>query len=137
LEWLWWLIGQIVWLIWTVLSWLLLQLFWLVIWILLPIIVVAVVGVRLAEYFFGKDTVRAWVKRHSLRYGTATWHRSRRALFALGVLPFRVLGWLIIYTLWHSVVSLWWTPRWSPWQRAWERRWREPRSSTGRRVARR
>jgi hypothetical protein len=35
-----------------------------------------------------------------------------------------VLGWLILYGLWHVVISLFWTPRWSPWQRAWDRRWR-------------
>ena len=128
---LWWFLGQILWLIWAVLSWLIIKLFWITLWIVLPVVVVVVLGLRIAEHVLGKERVRAWVKRLSLKFGVATWHRTRRLLFALGVLPFRVLGWLFLYTLWHSILSLWWTPRWSPWQRAWARRWRPRRRSPG------
>jgi hypothetical protein len=111
------------------LSWLALKLFWLIVWVLLPVLILIVVGVRAAEKLLGKERVRSWVKGHSLRFGTAAWHRTRRALFALGALPLRVLGWLVVYTVWHSILSLWWTPRWRPWQRAWARRWRQRRAA--------
>ena len=77
-----------------------------------------------AEYVLGSDAVRAWVKKRSLKFGLGTWHRSRRALFALGVLPIRVLGWLIVYALWHSRHQPALDAQWNPWQRAWDRRWR-------------
>ena len=124
MEALWWLVVQILWLVWSVLSWLVWQLLWLAFWVLAPVILIAIVAVRVAEYALGREAVRAWVKKRSLRFGAGTWHRARRALFAFGVLPVRVLGWLILYSLWHVVISLFWTPRWTPWQRAWARRWR-------------
>jgi hypothetical protein len=127
LDALWWLPKQILWLIWAALSWLIIKLFWITLWILLPVLFVAILSLRMAEYVLGKERVRTWMKRISLNFGAATWRRSRRLLFALGVLPLRVLGWLVFYTLWHSALSLWWTPRWSPWQRAWARRWRRRR----------
>jgi hypothetical protein len=127
LETLWWLVTQIVWIAWGVLSWVAAQLLWLVLWILLPVIAIGVVGLRIAEHFIGNEKLRSWVRMHSLRFGTATWHRARRALFALGALPLRVMAWLIFYTLWHSVISWWWTPRWDPLKRAWNRRWRSKR----------
>jgi hypothetical protein len=129
LETLWWLVAQIFWVAWVIVSWLAAHLFWLSLWILLPVIVMAVVSLRVAEYKLGAEPVRSWVKRHSLRFGSATWHRARVALFALGGLPFRVLAWLVLYTLWHSVISLWWTPRWSPLNRAWSHRWRQRRAA--------
>jgi hypothetical protein len=127
LETLWWLVTEIFSIAWLVLSWVISKLFWLSMWVLLPVVMIAMVGLRAAEYFLGKENVRSWVKKHSLRLGKATWLRSRRALFALGAMPLRVIGWLMLYTLWHSILSLWWTPRWSPWQRAWARRWRRRR----------
>ena len=119
-----WLLAQLLWIIWLLVSWVALKLIWLAFWVLLPVVVAAIVALRLAEWGIGKEPVRAWVKRHSLRFGQASWRRTRRALFALGTLPLRVLTFLVLYTLWHSIVSLWWTPRWSPWRRAWARRWR-------------
>ena len=124
MEALWWLLTQILGLVWAVLSWLVGYLLWLAFWVLAPVILMAIVALRAAEYTLGRDAVRAWVKKRSLKFGLGTWHRSRRALFALGVLPIRVLGWLVVYALWHSVISLLWTPKWDPWQRAWDRRWR-------------
>ncbi len=115
--------------IWSVVSWVLWQLLWIVVWLLLPLAVLAVVAVRLAEWSFGREVVRAWVKGQSLKFGAGVWVRARRVLFALGVLPLRVLGWLALYALWHSVVSLLWRPRWSPWQRAWAKRWRQTTSA--------
>ena len=112
-------------LIWSVVSWILWQLLWIVVWLLLPLAILAVLAVRLAEWSFGREVVRAWVKAQSLRLGAGVWVLTRRILFALGVLPLRVLGWLAVYALWHSVVSLLWRPRWSPWQRAWAKRWRQ------------
>jgi hypothetical protein len=79
----------------------------------------------------GPDLVRGWVKTQSMKYGAGAWVRARRLLFALGALPLRVLGWLIVYTLWHSIVSLAWKPRWHPWPRAWAKRWK-PRSAQSR-----
>jgi hypothetical protein len=124
LETLLWLAAQFLWVLWAILTWLAVQIFWLAVWLLLPVIVLTAIAIRAAEYTLGKDPVRAWVKRQSLRFGTVTWHQARRALFALGALPVRVLGWLILLTFWHSVISLWWTPRWSPVRRAWGHRWR-------------
>jgi hypothetical protein len=124
-----WLLAQIFWAAWMLLSWLALKLFWLLAWVLLPVLIILVVAVRVAEKLLGKERVRSWVRRHSLRFGTAAWRRTRRALFALGALPLRVSGWFVLYTLWHSILSLWWTPRWSPWRRAWARRWRRPRAT--------
>ena len=105
--------------------WLIVNLLWLLAWIVLPVAVLAFVAVRGADYVLGKAVVRGWLKQRSLKWGKGTWQRVRPALFALGTLPLRVLLWLVLYTLWHSLVSLVWTPRWKPWQRAWSRRWRQ------------
>jgi hypothetical protein len=121
---LWWLVVQILWLIWSVLFWFAGYVLWLAFWVLLPVIIVAVASLRAAEYFLGPDKVRAWVKKRTMRFGAGTWRKAHRALFALGVMPIRVLAWLIVYGLWHSIISLVWTPKWSPWERAWSRRWR-------------
>ena len=123
-----WLIVQILWLVWAVVFWMVSTFFWLSVWVLLPVAVVVIVGVRAAEYFIGKERVGLSVKKHSLKFGRAAWHRTYREFFALGTLPLRVLGWLVFYTLWHSVISLFWTPGWRPWQRAWSRRWRRKRT---------
>ena len=64
METLWWLLAQIVWLIWSVLSWLVGHLLWLAFWVLAPVILIAIVAVRVAEYVLGREVVRAWVKRH-------------------------------------------------------------------------
>lgn len=127
METLLWLLGQILWLVWSVLYWLIWQLLWLAFWVLLPVLVVAFIALRGAEYFLGPEKVRGWVKKHSMRFGAGAWVRTQRLLVTLSVMPVRVLGWLILYGAWHSVISLFWTPRWSPWQRAWSRRVRRRR----------
>jgi hypothetical protein len=124
METLWWLLVQVVWLVWAVASWLAGYLVWLAFWVLAPVILMAIVAVRVAEYALSPEVVRAWVKRISLKFGAGAWRRAHRLLFALGVMPIRVLGWLMLYSLSHVLISLFWTPRWSPWQRAWDRRWR-------------
>ncbi len=120
--------------IWSVVSWLLWQLVWMVVWFLLPFAVVAFIALRIAEKALGPEVVRAWVKRQSMKLGTGVWARTRRVLFAVGVLPVRVLWLLAVYTVWHSIVNLFWRPRWTPWQRAWGRRWTESRSGTASKV---
>lgn len=124
METLWWLLVQVVSVIWSVLWWVATYLLWLALWVFAPFILIAFIALRGAEYLLGPEMVRAWVKRMSLKFGGGAWRRTHRALFALGVMPVRVLGWLMLYSLWHVLISLFWTPRWSPWQRAWERRWR-------------
>lgn len=115
--------------IWSVVWWVLWQLIWLIVWFLLPLALAAFIALRIAEKALGPEVVRAWVKRQSMKLGAGAWRRTRRILFAVGVLPLRVLGLLAVYTVWHSIVNLFWRPRWTPWQRAWERRWREPRAA--------
>lgn len=122
---LWWLVLQTLWTVLGIVWWLLVKLFWILVWFLLPLALVLFVLLRVANHVLGREVVRAWLKRHSLRLGLGTWARTRRALVAVSVLPLRVLGWYVLYALWHSFVSLWWTPRWKPWPRAWARRWRE------------
>ena len=121
---LWSIIVSVFWSLLSVVWWLAVKLFWLLAWFVLPFLVLAFVALRAAEYLLGKAVVQAWVKRQSLKLGRGTWRRVHTALFALGSLPLRVLFWLVVYTLWHSVLSLLWTPRWKPWARAWGRRWR-------------
>lgn len=136
LEWLWWLVVQMLWLAQSIVTWLLFKLLWLVVWLLLPLEVVAFVAIRVAAHVLGRDVVHAWLKRQSLRLGRGTWSRTWRGGMALSVLPVRVLGWYVVYALWHSFVSLWWRPRWKPWPRAWSRRWRPAgRSGKSRTVA--
>lgn len=122
-------LSLIVWIFSTVggiLLWIANQLLWIVIWLLLPLAIVAFVAVRVAEKMLGQDLVRAWVKTQSLKFGAGAWTRARRLLFALGALPVRVLAWLIVYVIWHSLISLFWKPRWHPWPRAWAKRWKPP-----------
>jgi hypothetical protein len=123
-----WLIG----LIFSILLWIVTQLFWLVLWFVLPILVIAFVALRIAERVLGQEKVRAWVRARTQKYGSAASKRAQRWVFALGVAPVRVLFWFVLYTIWHSVVSLMWRPRWSPWQRAWGKRWRQPPQLQGR-----
>jgi hypothetical protein len=127
MEALWWLgthLGMyLVWAVWTVLSWLVLQLFWAVLWVALPVIVAAVLCAIAAERLIGKEPVRSWIRTHAYRLLARALHRARRAVFGLAALPVRVVGWFVIYATWHAMISLWWTPRWSPWQCAWRRRW--------------
>jgi hypothetical protein len=127
MEALWWLgthLGvYLVWAAWTVLSWLVLQLFWAVLWVAMPVIVAAVLCAIAAERLIGKEPVRSWIRTHAYRLLARALHRARRAVFGLAALPVRVVGWFVIYTIWHAVISLWWTPCWSPWQCAWRCRW--------------
>ena len=95
-------------------SWLVGYLLWLAFWVLAPVILMAILAVRVAEYALGPEMVRAWVKRARSSSAPAAWRRTRRLLFALGVMPIRVLGWLMLYGLWHVAISLFWTPRMGP-----------------------
>ena len=122
-----WIFGLILSAIW----WIVWQLLWIVVWLVLPIVVVAVVALRIAERVFGQERVRDWVKARTAKYGRAVSDGARRLVFALGVLPFRVLFWFVVYAFWHVIVSLLWRPKWSPWQRAWAKRWRPRRIAAG------
>ncbi|HET6387866.1 hypothetical protein [Hyphomicrobium sp.] len=117
---LFWLLSLLLSIVW----WIFTQLLWIVLWLLLPVAVIAFVALRVAERVLGQEKVRTWVKARSQKYGASASNRIRRVVFALGVLPIRVLFWLPVYALWHSIVSLLWRPKWSPWQRAWAKRWR-------------
>ena len=115
----------------NVVLWVFWQLLWIALWLALPLLIIAFIALRGAEYILGQQKVRSWVKERAARYGTATSVRARRALFALGTVPLRVLFWFIIYAVWHSVVSLAWRPKWSPWRRALAKRARvKPKTST-------
>jgi hypothetical protein len=117
---IWWVLS----LVWSILMWIVGVLFWLFFWFLLPFAILAFIALRVAEHVLGQDKVRAWVKAQSAKYGLAASTKARRAVFALGVLPFRVIAWFAVYAVWHALVSILWRPRWSPWQRAWSKRWR-------------
>lgn len=108
----------------SIIWWVVWQLLWIVLWLLLPLAVLAFIILRVAERVLGQERVRGWVKAHTQRYGASASKRLQRLIFALGVLPIRVLFWFPIYALWHSFVSLAWRPKWSPWQRAWAKRWK-------------
>ncbi|HML28697.1 MAG TPA: hypothetical protein PKE16_07650 [Hyphomicrobium sp.] len=114
-----WILGLFASIVW----WVIVQILWIVLWLLLPLAVLAFIVLRVAERVLGQEKVRAWVKARTQRYGAAASKRMQRLAFALGVLPLRVLFWFPVYTLWHSIVSLLWRPKWSPWQRAWAKRW--------------
>jgi hypothetical protein len=113
-----WIFGLLFGILW----WVLMQLLWIVLWLLLPVAVVAFIALRLAEKVLGQERVRQWVKARTERLGASASRRMQRTLFALGVMPIRVLFWFPIYAVWHSIVSLLWRPKWSPWQRAWAKR---------------
>lgn len=115
-----WLLGLLV----SIVLWVVTQLLWIVLWLVLPLAVAAFVALRIAERVLGQEKVRAWVRARTQKYGLAASKRAQRWIFALGVVPVRVLFWFVLYAIWHSIVSLLWRPRWSPWQRAWARRWR-------------
>jgi len=122
-----WLLGVLF----SIALWILTQLLWIVLWLVLPVLVLAFVALRIAERVLGQEKVRAWVRVRTQKYGAAASKRAQRWIFALGVMPIRVLFWFVLYVIWHSVVSLLWRPRWTPWQRAWARRWRrQPEAQT-------
>lgn len=122
-----WLVSWVLSILWWIISYLL----WAVLWLLLPFAIVAFIALRVAEKALGPDLVRGWIKKQSLKFGSGAWVKARRLSFALGALPLRVLGWLLVYTVWHSIISLFWKPRWHPWPRAWDKRWK-PAHSAGR-----
>lgn len=131
------LLSPFIWLlswIFAVLWWIATYLLWAIIWLLLPFAIVAFVAIRVAEKALGPEVVRAWLKKQSLKFGASTWQRVRRVAFALTALPARVLGWLVVYTVWHSIISLFWKPRWHPWARSWDKRWKPP-AKRARRVS--
>jgi hypothetical protein len=123
MEILWWLGAYLLWAVWAVLSWLLVQLFWLLLWLALPICVAAILCVFATERILGKELVWRWIRKQSLGLANRAWHRTRGALFVVWAVPVRVLNWFVIFALWHAVINLWRTPRWTPWQRAWRCRW--------------
>ena len=126
-----WVLGTLL----SVIYWIASTLFWMIVWFFLPLAIVAFVTLRVAENVLGQERVRAWVKARSMKFGGLAWERARRLTFAFGVLPVRVLGWFVLYTIWHSVVSLVWRPRWNPWKRAWAKRWRAKKTTrSGRAV---
>ena len=90
---------------------------------------------RLAERAFGEKVVRDWIKARAMRISAGTWDRIRPWLFALGVLPFRVLAWFVVYAIWHAIVSLFWRPGWKPWERAWSKRWKGAKTGQPSRAA--
>lgn len=110
--------------IFSVVGWLVWQIVWIFVWFLLPFALAAYLIFRLAEKTLGPEVVRAWLKAQSAKLGAGVWDRLSRILLAVSVLPVRVIGWLMLFTLWHSIISLFWRPRWTPWQRAWEKRWK-------------
>jgi hypothetical protein len=121
------LLNSVIWLlswVFAIVWWIVSYLLWAIVWLILPFLVVGFIAMRAAEKILGPEVVRAWVKQQSLKFGVGTWHRARRWMFALTALPLRVLGWLSVYTIWHSVISLFWKPRWHPWTRAWGKRWK-------------
>lgn len=113
-----WILGLLVSIVW----WVIVQILWIILWLLLPLAIVAFIALRVAERVLGQEKVRGWVKARTQKYGASASKRIQRWIFALGVLPIRVLFWFPLYALWHSVVSLLWRPKWSPWQRAWAKR---------------
>lgn len=115
-----WLLGWLLSITW----WIATYLFWAILWLVLPFAIIAFIALRLAEKMLGHDAVRAYVKKQSLKFGTGAWVRARRLTFALGALPLRVLGYFVVYAVWHSIVSLLWRPKWHPWPRAWAKRWK-------------
>jgi hypothetical protein len=123
MEILWWLISQMIWVVWAVVAWLLLQLFWLLLWLVLPICAAAALCVFVGERLFGKELVRPWIRKQSRCLAKRARLRIRRALFVVWAMPVRLLNWFVIFALWHAVLNLWRTPRWTPWQRAWRCRW--------------
>ena len=118
----------------AILWWIAGTLFWIFFWLVLPVLIVGFLGLRGAEKVLGPDVVRAWVKSKTMKFGGGAWVRARRLTFALGVLPVRVLGWFVVYVVWHSLVSLLWRPKWQPWQRAWGKRWKPVKRTASGRV---
>jgi len=116
-----WLIGILV----SIVFWIVTQVLWILLWLILPLLVIAFVALRIAERVLGQEKVRGWVRARTQKYGSRASKRAQRWIFALGVVPVRVLFWFVLYAIWHSIVSLIWRPHWSPWQRAWGRRWRK------------
>ncbi|MBN9290902.1 MAG: hypothetical protein J0H36_07260 [Hyphomicrobium denitrificans] len=116
-----WLIGILV----SIVFWIVTQILWILLWLILPLLVIAFVALRIAERVLGQEKVRGWVRARTQKYGSQASKRAQRWIFALGVVPVRVLFWFVLYAIWHSIVSLVWRPHWSPWQRAWGRRWRK------------
>jgi len=120
MEILWWLVAQLIWAVWAIFSWLLVQ---LLLWLALPVCVAGILCVFVAQRLFGKDLVWSWIRKGSLSLSKRVWHGVRRALFVLSAMPLRVFAWFVIFALWHAVLNLWRTPRWTPGQRAWRCRW--------------
>lgn len=129
-----WAICSVISLLLSVVWWIAGYLFWVFIWLILPFAIVAYLAMRAAEAIVGRDAVRAWVKDRSRRLGGGIWDRLSRLLLASSVLPFRVLFWFVVYAIWHSIVSLMWTPKWRPWTRAWSKRWRPPATAAPKSV---
>lgn len=123
------------WIFWTIVSviwWVVGTLLWALVWIVLPFAVAGYIALRIAEAALGREVVRAWLKAKAMTYGAGLWLKLRVLMFAATALPFRVTAWFIVYAIWHSIVSVLWTPRWKPWPRAWAKRWGERAAARGR-----
>ena len=62
METLWWIAGNVLWAVWSILVWIVVQLFWLTLWILLPLLLAGILALRAAELLLGAEVVRAWVR---------------------------------------------------------------------------
>jgi hypothetical protein len=122
-------LGVVWWIVWAVL--------WSLAWLLLPLLVIGYLALRASDQIFGKAAVRAWLTARAAALGGGVWFKVSRGLMATSALPFRVLFWLVTYTLWHSIISIFWRPRWQPWQRAWAKRWKPERVASTRAAAKR
>ena len=60
-----WLLGLLA----SILWWVFMQILWIVLWLLLPLAVLAFVALRVAERVLGQEKVRAWVKSRTQKYG--------------------------------------------------------------------
>lgn len=109
--------------IWAILWWIISTVLWTLVWVALPFLVAAYIAMRIAEAALGREVVRGWLKTKSKTLATGIGRRLSALALALSALPFRVVAWFAIYAVWHSIVSLLWTPRWKPWPRAWAKRW--------------
>ena len=75
---IWSILVQIIGWIAAVAWWLLSYVLWTLLWLALPLLVLAFVAFRAAGYVLGKATVEAWARRQVSRLGAGAWRRARR-----------------------------------------------------------
>jgi hypothetical protein len=73
-----WLLGLLA----SILWWVFMQIVWIVLWLLLPLAILAFVALRVAEHVLGQEKVRAWVKSRTQKYGVGIEARSTHAVRA-------------------------------------------------------